>query len=193
MYSCATSATSRYPDRAMSAGLPRPGVRSGSPFEEAFGFRRAVADGDRVLVSGTAPIEPDGSCAEGAEAQADRCLAIIAEALRALGAGPDDVVRTRMYIVDRVDAEAVGRAHHRAFGVARPAATMVVVAGLLDPRWRVEVEAEAVIRGASRSSGASARSRWGRRSNPGAGVMRLPRAREVCRFLTGRGRCTRRG
>ena len=130
----------------MATGPPRPGTASGSPFEEAFGFRRAVLAGGRVLVSGTAPIEPDGGCAEGVEAQADRCLAIIAGALRELGAGPEDVVRTRMYIVDPTDAEAVGRAHRRAFDVARPAATMVVVAGLLDPRWRVEIEAEAVVR-----------------------------------------------
>jgi enamine deaminase RidA (YjgF/YER057c/UK114 family) len=130
----------------MSAGPPRPGARSGSPFEEAFGFRRAVAVDGRVVVSGTAPIEPDGGCAEGAEAQADRCFAIIVEALRALGAAPADVVRTRMYIVDPRDATAVGRAHLRAFGETRPAATMVVVAGLLDPGWRVEIEAEAEVR-----------------------------------------------
>ncbi len=129
----------------MSAGPPRPGAHSGSPFEEAFGFRRAVAVGSRVVVSGTAPIEPDGGCAEGAEAQARRCFAIIVEALRALGAAAADVVRTRMYIVDPEDAGAVGRAHLDAFGEARPAATMVVVAGLLDPRWRVEVEAEAEV------------------------------------------------
>ncbi len=127
----------------MSAGHPRPGVASGSPFEEAIGFRRAVLAGGRVLVSGTAPIEPGGDCAEGAEAQADRCLAIIIAALRDLGAGAGDVVRTRMYLVDAADAEAVGRAHRRAFAGAAPAATMVVVAGLLDPRWRVEIEAEA--------------------------------------------------
>jgi enamine deaminase RidA (YjgF/YER057c/UK114 family) len=130
----------------MSAGPHRPGVSSGSPFEEAFGFRRAVSVDGRVLVSGTAPIEPGGGCAEGAEAQAERCLAIIAAALHQLGTTPDDVVRTRMYIVDPADAEAVGRAHRRAFAAARPAATMVVVAGLLDPRWRVEIEAEAVVR-----------------------------------------------
>jgi enamine deaminase RidA (YjgF/YER057c/UK114 family) len=125
--------------------LRRDGVESGSPFEAAYGFRRAVRAGDRVLVSGTAPIEPDGGCAEGAEAQAERCLAIIVEALRAAGAAPADVVRTRMYIVDPADADAVGRAHRRAFAEARPAATMVVVAALLDPRWRVEIEAEAVV------------------------------------------------
>ncbi|MEA2669944.1 MAG: hypothetical protein QOG45_164, partial [Chloroflexota bacterium] len=75
-----------------------------------------------------------------------RFFAIIVEALSAHGAAPADVVRTRMYIVDPQDATAVGRAHLRAFGEARPAATMVVVAGLLDPSWRVEIEAEAEVR-----------------------------------------------
>lgn len=112
----------------------------------AIGFRRAIRAGSRVLVSGTAPIEPGGGCAEGAEAQADRCLEIILAALHDLGAGAEDVVRTRMYLVDAGDAEAVGRAHRRAFAGAGPAATMVVVAGLLDDRWRVEIEAEAEVR-----------------------------------------------
>ncbi|MGH7746427.1 MAG: RidA family protein [Candidatus Dormibacteria bacterium] len=129
----------------MSAGPPRDGTASGSPFEEAIGFRRAVRVDDRVLVSGTAPIEPGGGCAERAEAQAERCLEIIIAALAGLGATPEDVVRTRIYLVDPSDAEAVGRAHRRAFAGARPAATMVVVAALLDPRWRVEIEAEAVV------------------------------------------------
>jgi enamine deaminase RidA (YjgF/YER057c/UK114 family) len=139
----------------MSAGPPRPGVASGSPFEDAYGFRRAVVAHDRIVVSGTAPIEPGGGCVEGAEAQADRCFAIIVEALRELGSGPEEVVRTRMYVVDAADADAVGRAHRRVFGTARPAATMVVVAGLLDPRWRVEIEAEALV---SRSAAAEQRS-----------------------------------
>jgi enamine deaminase RidA (YjgF/YER057c/UK114 family) len=101
--------------------------------------------GDRVLVSGTAPVWPDGSCDPDPEAQARRCAEIILTALAECGAGARDVVRTRMLLVDAADAEAVGRAHAEAFGAARPAATMVVVAGLLDPRWRVEIEAEAVI------------------------------------------------
>jgi enamine deaminase RidA (YjgF/YER057c/UK114 family) len=101
--------------------------------------------GDRVLVSGTAPIWPDGSCADDAEVQAARCFEIIIGALAELGAGASDVVRTRMYIVDPGVADAVGRAHRAAFADAAPAASMVVVARLLDPRWKVEIEAEAVV------------------------------------------------
>jgi enamine deaminase RidA (YjgF/YER057c/UK114 family) len=123
----------------------RRSVSSGSPFEPKVGFSRAVRVGDRVLVSGTAPVWPDGSCDPDAEAQAKRCLEIIVEALREAGAGPEHVVRTRMYLVDAADQDAVGRAHHAVFADVRPAATMIVVAGLLDPRWKVEIEAEAVV------------------------------------------------
>jgi enamine deaminase RidA (YjgF/YER057c/UK114 family) len=115
-----------------------------SPFEKRFGFSRAVRVGDRVLVSGTAPIWPDGSCDPDPAAQAQRCFAIILEALREVGADAADVVRTRMFIVDPNDAEAVGSAHREAFGEAAPTASMVVVARLLDPRWKVEIEAEAI-------------------------------------------------
>ncbi len=120
-------------------------VSSGSPFEEPIGFSRALRVGDRVLVSGTGPIWPDGSCDPDPERQASRCMEIIVAALEGAGARADQVTRTRMYIIDPADSEAVGRAHAAAFGAARPAATMVVVAGLLDPRWKVEVEAEALI------------------------------------------------
>ena len=123
----------------------RRSVSSGSPFEPKVGFSRAVRVGDRVLVSGTAPVWPDGSCDPDAEAQAERCLEIIVEALREAGAGPEHVVRTRMYLVDAADQDAVGRAHRAVFADVRPAATMIVVAGLLDPRWKVEIEAEAVV------------------------------------------------
>jgi enamine deaminase RidA (YjgF/YER057c/UK114 family) len=118
-------------------------VRSGSPFEPRIGFSRAVRVGDRVLVSGTAPVFPDGDCPDDAGVQAQRCFAIIGAALREAGARPDQVVRTRMYLTDPADADRVGEAHREAFGEAAPAATMVVVAALLDPRWRVEIEAEA--------------------------------------------------
>ena len=120
-------------------------VSSGSPYEEPIGFSRALRVGDRVLVSGTAPVWPDGSCDPDPEIQADRCLEIIVAALAEAGARPDDVVRTRMYLTDAADWEAVGRAHGRVFGAVRPAATMVVVGTLLDPRWKVEIEAEAVL------------------------------------------------
>jgi enamine deaminase RidA (YjgF/YER057c/UK114 family) len=111
------------------------------------GFSRALRVGDRVLVAGTAPIWPDGSCDPDPRAQAARCLEIILGALAEAGAGPEHVVRTRMYLVDPADWEAVGQAHGAVFATTRPASTMVVVAGLLDPRWRVEMEAEAVLDG----------------------------------------------
>lgn len=98
-----------------------------------------------MLVSGTAPVWPDGSCPDDAALQARRCFEIIETALAAAGAKMTDVVRTRMYLVRVADGEAVGNEHGRAFGAVRPAATMVVVAGLLDPRWRVEIEAEAML------------------------------------------------
>jgi enamine deaminase RidA (YjgF/YER057c/UK114 family) len=119
-------------------------VRGESPYEDPIGFSRAIRIGDRVLVSGTAPVRPDGEVDPGAGAQAERCVELIAKALGEAGARLEDVVRTRMFITDPADAEAVGAVHGRAFGQARPAATMVVVAGLLDPRWKVEMEAEAV-------------------------------------------------
>jgi enamine deaminase RidA (YjgF/YER057c/UK114 family) len=120
-------------------------VSSGSKFEPLIGFSRAVRVGDRVVVSGTAPIWPDDSCDPDAGTQARRCLEIIGEALRQAGSDLSDVIRTRMYLVSAGDAQAVGEAHAEAFGSVRPASTMVVVAGLLDPRWKVEMEAEALI------------------------------------------------
>lgn len=124
--------------------MERQRASSGSPFEASIGFSRAVRVGDRILVSGTAPVEDDGSSTAGdVEAQAERCLAVIVQAIEALGGSAEDVVRTRQYLVDPADADAVGRAHGRWFGDVRPASTMIVVAGLLRPEWRVEIEAEA--------------------------------------------------
>jgi enamine deaminase RidA (YjgF/YER057c/UK114 family) len=99
-------------------------------------------------VSGTAPIWPDASCDPDPEIQAHRCFDIIAAALAEAGATTDQVVRTRMFLTEPAYAEAVGRAHGAMFGAVKPAATMVVVAALLDPRWKVEIEAEALIDGA---------------------------------------------
>lgn len=127
---------------------PRPArqlVSSGSPYERPIGFSRAVRVGTRVVVSGTAPNWPDGSVDPDVERQADRCIEIMLAALGEAGAGPSDVIRTRAYLVSAADWEAVGRAHGRAFGEVRPASTMVVVSGLVDARWRVEMEAEAII------------------------------------------------
>ena len=124
---------------------------SGSPFETTFGFARAVREGNRTIVAGTGPVEPDGSTTPGgAAAQAERCCAIICAAIEELGGSAADVVRTRMLLTDPADQEAVGAVHARFFGAARPAATMAGVAWLCRPEWRVEIEAEAVI-GASHS------------------------------------------
>ncbi|MBW3614977.1 MAG: RidA family protein [Actinobacteria bacterium] len=120
-------------------------ISSGSPYEPTMGFSRAVCVGDRVMVAGTAPIWPDGSCDADPGVQAQRCLEIIVAALAEAGAGPADVVRTRMFITDAAYGEAVGHAHGALFGAVRPASTIVVVAGLLRPEWKVEIEAEAVL------------------------------------------------
>jgi enamine deaminase RidA (YjgF/YER057c/UK114 family) len=118
---------------------------SGSPFEPIIGFSRATKVGDQVYVSGTGPVWPDGSCDEDPAVQARRCLEIIDEALALLGAGLEDVVRTRIYLTDAGDIDAIGPVHAEFFGEVRPAATAVVVAGLLDPRWKVEIEADALL------------------------------------------------
>jgi enamine deaminase RidA (YjgF/YER057c/UK114 family) len=120
-------------------------VSSGSPYEPVIGFSRAVRVGDRVLVSGTAPIWDDGSIDPDPAAQMRRCLEIVTAALDEAGATMADVVRTRTYLVDGADGEAVGAVHGEVFGHVRPASTMIVVAGLLDPRWKVEVEVEAIV------------------------------------------------
>jgi enamine deaminase RidA (YjgF/YER057c/UK114 family) len=119
---------------------------SGSPFEATFGFARAVRVGDRIIVAGTGPVEPDGSTTPGGAAeQAARCCAIIVAAIEELGGSAADVVRTRMLLTDPADQDAVGAVHARYFGAARPAATMAGVAWLCRPEWRVEIEAEAVV------------------------------------------------
>jgi enamine deaminase RidA (YjgF/YER057c/UK114 family) len=118
---------------------------SGSPFEQSIGFSRALRVGDRVLVSGTGPVFPDGPCPDDAGAQARRCFEIIAAALVEAGSSFEHVVRTRMYLTSAGDAAAVGAVHGELLGTVRPVATMVVVAALLDPAWKVEIEAEAVL------------------------------------------------
>jgi enamine deaminase RidA (YjgF/YER057c/UK114 family) len=120
-------------------------ISSGSPYEGVAGFSRAVALGRNVHVAGTAPVMPDGAPPpEGAYEQAKRCLEIIVDALAQAGARPEDVVRTRMFVTDPSHWEEVARAHGEVFGGIRPAATCVVT-GLLDPRWLVEIEAEAIL------------------------------------------------
>lgn len=116
-----------------------------SPYERVAGFSRAVVAGDRVHVAGTAPIPADGSPPpEGAYEQAALCLRIIGEALERAGSGLEHVVRTNLIVTDAAHWDGVSRAHGEAFADVRPAATCIV-AGLLDPAWKVEIEAEAVI------------------------------------------------
>ena len=104
--------------------------------------------GNRILVAGTGPIEDDGSTTPGdPAAQAERCCALIVRAIEQLGGKATDVVRTRMLLTDPADQDAVGAVHARFFGAARPAATMLGVAWLCRPEWKVEIEAEAIIDG----------------------------------------------
>jgi enamine deaminase RidA (YjgF/YER057c/UK114 family) len=115
--------------------------------EERYGYGRAVRVGDQVWVAGTAPIMPGNADPPATPyEQAKVCLGIIERALAEAGASLDDVVRTRIFVTAAAHADDVGRAHGEAFGTARPALTGIVTA-LLDPRWLVEIEAEAVILG----------------------------------------------
>ena len=119
-------------------------VSSGSPFEATVGYCRAVAVDDRIFVAGTAPISPDGTVADSPGAQARRVFEIVGAALAEVGSGLHDIVRTRVYLVDAADFAEVGAVHGELLGDVRPANTTVVVAALLDPRWKVEIEVEAV-------------------------------------------------
>ena len=121
-------------------------VSSGSPYESTIGFSRAVRDGRHVVVAGTCAVMPEGGDPpRDAYGQARRCLEIIVAALQEAGATPKDVVRTRMFLLDAGDADEVGRAHGELFGDVRPASTTVVVSAFLDPRWIVEIEADALL------------------------------------------------
>lgn len=117
-------------------------ISGGSPFEPIIGFSRAVRVGNAVHLSGTGPVGADDQDAAG---QTRRVFVIAADALARAGASLDDVVRTRMYLTRMEDWEAVGRVHGEFFTEVRPAATMVVVAQLLNPAWRIEIEMDAVI------------------------------------------------
>lgn len=120
----------------------RQNISGGSPFEPIIGFSRAVRAGDSVHLAGTAPV---GAENEDAAGQTRRIFAIAEKALAEAGASFNDVVRTRIYLTHVEDWEAVGRVHGEFFGTIRPAATMVVVAALLNPAWRVEIEMDAVL------------------------------------------------
>jgi enamine deaminase RidA (YjgF/YER057c/UK114 family) len=120
----------------------RQNISSGSSFEPVIGFSRAVRLGNTVHLAGTAPV---GAEQEDAAGQTRRIFAIAEKALREAGASFKDVVRTRIFLTHAGDWETVGRVHGEFFSAIRPAATMVVVAALLDPAWRVEIEMDAVL------------------------------------------------
>jgi enamine deaminase RidA (YjgF/YER057c/UK114 family) len=126
--------------------MSRSVVAAVSPQAATVGYSRAVRVGEHVHVAVTAPIFPDGAATPAdAYLQAKRCLEIVVAALAEVGASPEHVCRTRVYLVDAADWKEVGRAHGEVFGSALPASTFVVVAGLLDEEWRVEIEAEAIV------------------------------------------------
>ena len=122
--------------------MERRRISSSSPYEPVIGFSRAVRVGEQVHVSRTAPVGLDS---DDPYEQTKRCLEIILAALAEAGAGPDDVVRTRIYATSADDYEEIARAHGEVFAAIRPASTFVVVNGLLDPRWVVEIEADATL------------------------------------------------
>ncbi len=132
--------------------MQRTQVPAVSPFADSFGFSRAVRAGDQVFVAGTAAIGPDGRTVGvgDARAQTRRCLEVIEGALREAGASLDEVVLTRVYAVRAGDIDAIAEVHGDVFGTVRPVSTAVLVAGLFDPDWLIEIEAHAVI-GATRS------------------------------------------
>lgn len=124
-------------------------VYSGAPWESEVGYCRALRTGDRIFVTGTAPVNDDGSVhAPGdAFAQTRRCLEILVAALSELGASPADVTRTRMFVTDIERWEEYGRAHGEVFAAHPPTTTMVEVRRLIDPGMLIEIEADAVVLG----------------------------------------------
>jgi enamine deaminase RidA (YjgF/YER057c/UK114 family) len=121
-------------------------VSSGSPFEPVMGMSRAVRVGERVFIAGTAPIWSDGHVDPDPAVQARRCFEIIGDALREAGGSFTDVTRTRVFLVDAGDFDAIARVHGEIFRDVRPANTTLVVAGFLNDEWRLEVEVDAVLR-----------------------------------------------
>ena len=120
-------------------------ISSGSPYEQTVGFSRAVRVDRHVHVAGTAPVWPDGSVDPDPLVQARRCWEIALAALAEAGGDATCVVRTRTFLTDRAYEAAASQAHGELFAAVRPASTMLVVAGLLDPRWLLEVELDAYL------------------------------------------------
>jgi enamine deaminase RidA (YjgF/YER057c/UK114 family) len=121
-------------------------ISSGSSYERLLGYSRAVRVGDRVFVAGCAPVMADGNDPpEDSFGQTKRCIEILEKAMTDAGGSLADVVRTRVYLTPDADFEAFGRAHGEAFGEIRPVNTTVVIHALVDSRWLLEIEAEAVV------------------------------------------------
>ena len=126
--------------------MERQHISSGGAYEQVFGYCRAVRVGPHVYVAGTAPAMPDGADPPAdSYGQALRCFEIIGAALAEAGAGFEHVVRTRMYLTPKADFDEVGRAHGEIFRDIRPVNTTVIVAALIDPRWHLEIDLDAVI------------------------------------------------
>lgn len=125
----------------------RDAISTASPYEERFGFSRAVKTGNSISIAGTAPIGEDGQTVGigDPEAQARRCLDIIERCLGEFGASLSDVVRTRMYLTRIDDAKIIGGVHGEYFRAVRPASTLLEVSSLVDPEWLIEMEADAIV------------------------------------------------
>jgi enamine deaminase RidA (YjgF/YER057c/UK114 family) len=122
-------------------------IRSAAPWEPRFGYCRAVRAGQFVAVSGSAAVGDDGELVGAGDMyeQSLQCIRVLKNALESAGCSLDDVIRTRTYVTDIEQWEDVAKAHSAAFGTAPPAATMVEVSRLIDPRMLVEIEADAVV------------------------------------------------
>lgn len=131
----------------MNSRKNRTTISTGAPWEKTVGYCRAVRVGPHIAVSGTAPVGADGEVVGVGDAyvQARRCIEIIEGALNEAGASLEDVVRTRMFVTDISQWEAIGKAHGEAFGSIRPATSMVEVRALIDPDMLVEIEADAIV------------------------------------------------
>ncbi len=122
-------------------------ITTASPYENRFGFCRAIRHGNVIHVAGTAPIGPDGNTVGVGDpaTQARRCFEIMIAAIEELRGSASDVVRTRMFLTRIGDWETVGQVHGEYFADVKPVATMVAVSALIDPDWLVEFEAEALV------------------------------------------------
>jgi enamine deaminase RidA (YjgF/YER057c/UK114 family) len=126
--------------------MERQRITSGGAYEPIFGYCRAVRVANSVYVAGTAPAMPDNADPPAdSYGQARRCFEIIGAALAEAGSSFEDVVRTRVYITPEADFDEIGRAHGEIFRDIRPVNTTVIIAGLVDPRWHLEIDVDAVL------------------------------------------------